>query len=35
MSIAHAAIATLSAVMSLIALETEHGSDVKIIVRFN
>lgn len=35
MSISHAVMATISTVMSLIALETDYGSDVKIIVRFN
>lgn len=35
MSIAHAVMATISTVMSLMALETGHENDVKIIVRFN
>lgn len=35
MSIAHAVMATISTVMSLMALETGHENDVKITVRFN
>lgn len=35
MSIAHAVMATISAVMWLMASETGHEKDVKIIVRFN
>lgn len=35
MSIAHAVMVTISTVMSLMALETGHENDVKIIVRFN
>jgi len=35
MSIAHAVMATIIAVMSLMAFETEQEKYVKIIVRFN